>query len=340
MHAARFRRKVTVREGGDAMPHATVDGEAAEVLGRLLEVYGEPFGVTRRSSIAAVRRDNLRGALKREGVDVSPHAAGVLADGMAGGQLVITDGYLHLINNGDRGVKATCKCRSGKSGCTLSTTGGKSVLCYSSENSCKNCEFTLGLTVTSVNVAARTPAQSGAQFAGHLPGVFSEAITHLARLTYPVVDRLTMHEQAEGRLPASTRRLLSQLTFPMLTLPDALDRLLTTTGTAPSAPAVNLLRLAVGDYPDMITGKLATAVAVGTVAVDDDTRSVAVLPRTKPGGGVTVDVTCSCWSNTSRGCLLAYGKTILTCVPGVDGCTDCVIGIRIPDKLTVGTRWL
>lgn len=318
------------------MPHAKVDGEAAEVLGRLLEVYGEPVGVTRRSSVAAVRRDNLRGALKREGVDVTPHAAGVLADGMAGGQLIVTDGYLHLINDGNTGVKATCKCRSGKSGCTLTTIGGKSVLCYSSD--CKNCQFTLGLTITSVNVAARTLAQSGAQFAGQLPGVFAEAITQLARLTYPVVDRLTMHEQTGGRLPASARRLLSQLSFPMLTLPDALDRLLTNAGTAPSIHGINLLRLAVGDYPDKVTGKLAAAVEAGAVSVDGDTRSVAVLPRTKRGGGVTVEVDCTCWSDSKRTCLLIYGKTILTCLPGQGGCTECVIAVRIPDKLTVGTR--
>jgi hypothetical protein len=320
------------------MPKAKVDEEAAEVLGRLLQVYGQPVGVTPRSDIAAVRRDNLRGALKREGVDVSPHAAGVLADGLAGGQLVVTDGYLYLVNDGATGVKANCACRSGRGGCIFQTYGGKACICYSPDGKCKNCEFTLGLVVTGVNAAARKPAQSGAQFIGQLPDVFAEAITELAHLTYPVVDRLTMHEETEGRAPATARRLLSQLTFPMFTLGDALDRLLTSVGTAPPVPATNLLRLAVGDYPNMIIGELANAVGVGAVSVDDDTRSVAV--RTKSGGGTTVDVECFCWGQKSLTCHLTYAKTNLTCVAGQDDCPNCVIEVKIPANLLVGTRSL
>jgi hypothetical protein len=312
-----------------------VGEEGADALGQLLRAYGDSVGLSARARIDVARRERLRTGLEREGVSVSARAAEVLADGLAGGRLGITDRNLYLINDGGAGVTAKCRCKRGSGGCKVTIVAG-SVLCDRATNSkCKSCGFRLGISINTVAAFAGKPAQLGAMFVERLPGGYAEAVNELADLSYPVVDRVSFWEQRKRRSQGAGAALLSQLSFPLLTLADALDRLFSGTDSASSGrPSVNLMRSAVGDYPTWLTRNLANAIVGGAVEVDEKRRGLTVAARRKRASGVTIDVECFC-SGLIGTCDLIYTEDRLSCSSGT--CAGaCFMFVEVPAEAMTG----
>jgi hypothetical protein len=308
------------------MPNVKIAEEGAEAVGELLQAYGESVGLTRRGRIDGLRRDRLRAELEGAGASVSAHAASVLADAMASGRLAVGETHMYLQNDGGAGVKARCRCGSGRGRCIAAIQFGKLTCFRDVSYPCRNCGFVLGLSIAKVVPAgASKPGQLGTKFIEQLPDGFAHAINELAGLSYPLADRLGLREQRQQRSRDERNGLVSRLSFPILTLADALDRLFDGRLGEASSPPVNQLRLAVGDYPTWVVRNLANAIGEGGVEVDATTRTLALRTK-KPEPELDVD--CFCFLGVGK-CDLIYERTELRC--GSGSCSGwCLLTVAIP----------
>jgi hypothetical protein len=338
------------------MPAANFAEDAAHALGRLLQVYGEPVGVTARRRIESIRRDRLRDGLGEWGTSVSAHTAGVLSDAIAGGRLAITETYLAISNDGDTGVAARCRCKRGSGKCQEVIEKSKAHCVEPYGSKCKDCSWRLGVAIANTaRSPSSRPEQLGAQFIQQQPRAVTNAINELAALSYPVVDRVNLREQRDAEAPAvnpgkaggsrapsqaneassaqqgarasaHASRIVMQLPFPLFTLTDALDKLFGCVGEQPWP--TNQLRLAVGDYPTWLTRNLANAIDAGAVTVDGDTRRVTVMTRSKDGDG-SIDVNCYCLFGSGE-CPIQYTEETLSCGQAPLGCFLCYMQVKLP----------
>ena len=104
-----------------------------DTVGQLLQVYAstlEDGNKSRRKkhSLQDQRRDRLMSALAHVGNGITREIATVLADGLAMGHLAVTDSSVYLINDGENGIKAECKCKTGTGGCEAIAVLGVSAI--------------------------------------------------------------------------------------------------------------------------------------------------------------------------------------------------------------------
>jgi hypothetical protein len=294
-----------------------------ETIGQLLQAHGEALGPSNERSIQVLRRERLSDAFERADVSISSRHASVLADGLATGHLAVTDTDVYLINDGGAGIKAECKCKGSGSGCELIVRGG-TASCTRTENStCQTCGFILGVNIPVVAAVAMegNAGSLGENFTDSLPPALSEAADELAQLSYPVVDLLSLRDQL-GERRLETSRALSRISFPVMSLADALEKLF-------AAPTRSLMRWAVGDYPPRMTRNLARAFSVGAIQVDPASRELRVVTRAR-APGVVVDVSCDC-SKGSGGCFITISPSgqNIACIAG--SCRgSCLIEVTIP----------
>jgi len=208
-----------------------------------------------------------------------------------------------------------------------------SIRCVPSELSiCNDCAWTLGVTIPSEIAAVPNKAVLlGNQFIEHVPGGFAQAVNFLSELEYPLVDCLSLLKLLEERAPDASDALLSRLTFPVLTLADALDKLCTN-GPLPSVPAGELLRLAVGDYSSKLTNSLAHALATGAIEINEESRELRVRMR----NDVSVDVSCECAGPGGGFCEIKISGQMIFCsaVGTCDGV--CWQVVKIPSGSLYG----
>jgi hypothetical protein len=299
-----------------------------ETIGQLLQAYGEALEPSNgRRSIHVLRRDRLSDAFERAGVSIARREASVLADGLATGHLAVTDSDVYLINTGGAGIRASCDCRGGGSGCVLIVRGGTASCTRTSDSTCQRCGFIVGVNVPVVAAVALAgnAGALGEKFTDPLPEALSEAADDLGELSYPLADRLSLSEQMRerGREPS---RALSHMSYPVMSLADGLEKVFAT-------PRGNLMQWAVGDYAPRMTRNLARAFAVGAIQVDPASREVKVVTRAR-APGVVVDVDCSC-SRGGAGCFITISPTggNIACEPAA--CRGaCLIVVTIPsDRL-------
>jgi hypothetical protein len=162
-----------------------------EAVGRLLQAYKQftetsADATTERRTLQVLRRERLRQALSVVGTTVSAETAAVLADGLATGQFAITDTAIYLWNDGSTGIKADCHCKSSGSGCQLTVTGASASCNKTRSSTCRDCGFTLGLTVPTSQPAAVAgdPAPLGQHFLDQLPAAIVDTAHNLTRLTF------------------------------------------------------------------------------------------------------------------------------------------------------------
>lgn len=263
-----------------------------ETIGRLLQAHSDlpptTAGLTKeRHTIPALRRERLREALSRFGASVAAESVAVVADGLGTGHLAVTDTAVYLINDGGTRIKAECKCKSGSGGCVFKVAGSNAACLPGGDKPCQKCGFILGLTVPRSQLVdlADDLGSLGQDFLDQLPDGLAETAHDLARLDYPLADRVALRDQLKVRgLEVSSA--LMPIVFPIFSLADALDKLFAgTTG--------NLMRWAVGDYEPNTVRNLAFALSAGAIQADESSRELTVVTIAKDNG-VVVDVSCSC----------------------------------------------
>jgi hypothetical protein len=300
-----------------------------EELGRLLQMYSQfketgvapPRG---RQTIQTLRRERLSEALSLVGARVSAETATILADGLAIGKLAITDTKVYLMNNGGLGIKAQCSCKEGEGGCTLTVVGAGASCNPSEDNPCKRCGFILGVTVPALNsiAMASDPALIGQNFLDQLPTGLVDTAQELAKLSYPLADRLALQDQLQDRKLEVNKALMS-LSFPVLSLSDALDKFF-------AGQVGNLMRLAVGDYKSTMVRNLALALSAGTIRVAESSQELQVILLAKDPG-MTIDLSCDC-QRGKGGCSMTVSPDggAIFCS---GSCKTCTIAVVITGSL-------
>jgi hypothetical protein len=297
-----------------------------ESVGRLLQAYSQfketgvddPDG---RRTIQNIRQERLREGLSFVDSPIPAESAAVLADAMAVGKLAIADAKMYLSNNGGIGIKAQCSCKDGTGNCKLTVSGNQASCNSADENPCKQCSFILGLTVAAPQfmAIASDPALLGQNFLDQLPPIAADTANDLAKLTYPLADRLALHDQIQDRELVPNKALM-EISFPVLSLSDALDKFF-------ARRPGNLMRWAVGDYETAIVRNLALALSAGTIRVSASSRQLEVILMSKGGPGAVIDLSCDCLRGRGE-CQMIINPSgqNITCS---GSCKECTIQVVI-----------
>ena len=211
-------------------------------------------------------------------------------------------------------------------GCEMIVCGPSASCNPTESNPCRDCGFILGLTVPTSQAVALDADLGllGRHFLDQLPGGLDETAHDLARLDYPLADRLALHDQLKVRGLESRSRALLRIVFPVLSLADALDKLF-------EGISGNLMRWAVGDYEPTTIRNLASALSAGAIKRDGSSRELKVLTMARPQG-VVVDVDCHC-ARPSGSCELTLGGGPDVGVIYCSGCSRCEMEVKIPSGL-------
>ncbi len=308
----------------------------SQVLGQLLQLQGELLGkVSHPQAIQASRAERLREGLQAVGMPVETSTAALLADALATGRFAIGATNVYLRNDGGSGVDVDCSCKppilSPFLRCEFAATLGELRCRAPPDSACPSCSMTVGTGISGTGTIALTgDAETlGRGFLDHLPATVAEAVRTLSQLSFPVEDRLRLRDQLRARGIAPTRTLFD-VPFPLMSEPDALERLL-------NRDTGSLLRLALGDYDRTTIRKLARGLAFGSIEVDPGRRELRVVARQTDVPGVTVGVYCECVTGGECNYELdPDGKTLKCHVSG--DCEMCEMTVTIPGA-ALG-RWM
>ena len=166
---------------------------------------------------------------------------------------------------------------------------------------------------------ASDPALLGQNFLDQLPPIAADTANDLAKLTYPLADRLALHDQIQDRELVPNKALM-EISFPVLSLSDALDKFF-------ARRPGNLMRWAVGDYETAIVRNLALALSAGTIRVSASSRQLEVILMSKGGPGAVIDLSCDCLRGRGE-CQMIINPSgqNITCS---GSCKECTIQVVI-----------
>lgn len=254
-------------------------------------------------------------ALEPWGVGIDLAAAAVLADALGSGFLSLTETAVAAIANGGDGIKASCRCKGGTGSCSWRTVDNTT---RCENKGCDRCGFTLGIGIprSFLPSLASDPEDIGNAFIESLSARERSFIDGLSRLRFPIEDRLQLLEQ----LPHTASRFVSRrMALPVPTLTGALDAAL-----ALSPGPVS--EWAIGIYERTTISLLTQAIGGGAIALDPESRVVSVTAL-QTDGGLTGEVTCTCYADGQCVVSITKDEQLLFCT---GSCKSCVLDVTIP----------